>query len=673
MPEPLKEKELISIDIGSLVAGTKYRGEFEDRLKAILREIDRSKGKFIIFIDELHTIVGAGAAEGAIDASNMLKPALARGELRAIGATTLKEYHKYIEKDPALARRFQPVYVDEPTVEETVSILRGIKHKYEVHHGVRITDSAIVAAAQFSSRYITDRFLPDKAIDLVDEAASSLRIDMDSLPKDVEAVKKELTSLEIEREALKQESNGAGGDASTKIKSRLKKLEKAIGAIRQKFEKLSAKWKEEKDCINQIGDFKKNISTLTQEADKAEREGNFERVAEIRYGSLPAIGKKLRDGEVALKKLQSSRKLLKEEVGEEEIAQVVARWTNIPVTKMLEHETKKLMRLEEVLTRRVIGQEEAISKVAHAVRRSRAGIQDEDRPIASFMFLGPTGVGKTELAKTLAEFMFNDEKALVHFDMSEYMERHTVARFLGAPAGYVGYEEGGQLTERIKHRPYSVILFDEIEKAHPEIFNVMLQILDNGRLTDAKGRVVNFKNTIIIMTSNIGSEFLQEMAGLGFASGGEETREKKEDDLREKIRKSLEQHFRPEFLNRVDEVIIFNSLTPKVIMKIIDVQLEKVRVRMAEKEVTLAFADSVKKFLADKGFGDRYGARPAKRAIQTYVLNRLAEELISGRIKHGNEVEANMDGERVVFISSDKKAGGQKTSEKSKQREMTAV
>ena len=648
VPEPLKEKELISIDIGAIVAGTKYRGEFEDRLKAILREIERAKGRFMIFIDELHTIVGAGAAEGAIDASNMLKPALARGELRAIGATTLKEYHKYIEKDPALARRFQPVYIDEPTVEETIAILRGLKHKYELYHAVRITDASLIAAAQLSSRYIADRFLPDKAIDLIDEAASSLRIDMDSLPKDVDETKKELSRLEIEKEVLKKEpeSNLA---LHKKQKNRLKILEKTIVKAKDKFEKLNTKWKEERGLINQIGEFKKQMNDLAQEADKVEREGNFERVAEIRYGLLPQNENKLREAEAGLKNLQSSRKLLKEEVGEEEIAQVVARWTNIPVTKMLESESQKLMKLEEVLTRRVIGQDEAISKVANAVRRSRAGIQDEDRPIASFMFLGPTGVGKTELAKTLAEFMFNDDKALVRYDMSEYMERHTVSKLIGSPAGYVGYEEGGQLTEKIKHRPYSVILFDEIEKAHPEIFNIMLQIFDNGRLTDAKGRTVNFKNTIIIMTSNIGSEFMQEMADLGFSSEAEESREKKEEDLKEKIRKALERHFRPEFLNRLDEVIIFNSLTQKVIVKIVEQQLEKVKQRMAEKEISIVFGDSLKKYIMEKGYNEHYGARPIKRAIQSYLLNKLAEELIAGRIKAGDELTVDVKEGQVVF------------------------
>ena len=592
---------------------------------------------------------------------------MARGELRAVGATTLKEYHKYIEKDPALARRFQPVYVDEPTVEETISILRGLKHKYELHHAVRITDASLISAAQLSSRYITDRFLPDKAIDLIDEAASSLRIDMDSLPKDVDDMKKELSRLEIEREVLKQENGSAvfggaegkplaaGGSAaenapqSKRYKTRLKSIEKTIAVARAKYEKLSAKWKEERELINQLSDFKKKMSELTQEADKVEREGNFERVAEIRYGLLPQNENKLREAEVVLKNLQSSRKLLKEEVGEEEIAQVVARWTNIPVTKMLESESQKLMKLEEVLTHRVIGQDEAISKVAHAVRRSRAGIQDEDRPIASFMFLGPTGVGKTELAKTLAEFMFNDEKSIVRYDMSEYMERHTVSKLIGSPAGYVGYEEGGQLTEKIKHRPYSVILFDEIEKAHPEIFNIMLQILDNGRLTDAKGRTVNFKNTIIIMTSNIGSEFSQEMADLGFSSELEESRERKEEDLKEKIRKALERHFRPEFLNRLDEIIIFNSLTQNTIVKIVEQQLEKVKARMAEKEISIVFGDALKKYIMEKGYNEHYGARPIKRAIQSHLLNKLAEELIAGRIKAGDEITVDAQDGQVVF------------------------
>ncbi len=642
IPELLKEKELINIDLGALVAGTKYRGEFEDRLKAVLKELERQQGKYIIFIDELHTIVGAGAAEGAIDASNMLKPALARGELRAIGATTLREYHKYIEKDPALARRFQPVYVEEPSPEEAVAILRGLKAKYELHHGVRISDLALASAVQLAARYITDRFLPDKAVDLMDEAASSLRLDMDSMPQELEALRRDIAALEIERETLKKE------DARS-AKTRFGVVAKKLETLKAKAKKAESRWQSEKDLITEIRAMKKALDELKQESDIREREGNFEKVAEIRYGRIPEAGKKLGEAERKLARLQHRRKMLREEVTEEDIAHVVARWTGIPVTRMLEAESQKLMRLEEVLGKRVIGQAEAISKVAHAVRRSRAGIQDEDRPIASFIFLGPTGVGKTELAKTLVEFLFNDEKALIRIDMSEYMERHTVAKMIGSPPGYVGYEEGGQLTEKIKHRPYSVILFDEVEKAHPEVFNLLLQILDNGRLTDAKGRTVNFKNTIIVMTSNIGSEFVQEMARLGFAAAVEETREREESDLKDKIRKTLEKSFRPEFLNRIDDVIIFNSLSREVLLKIVDVQLERLRERSVQKGIELSFALSVKTFLVERGFDAHYGARPLKRAVQTHILNALAQEVIAGRIKPGDQVTVEVKGEEVSF------------------------
>ncbi len=645
IPESLKDKELISLDLGSLVAGTKYRGEFEDRLKAILKELERQQGKYIIFIDELHTIVGAGAAEGAIDASNMLKPALSRGELRAIGATTLKEYHKYIEKDPALARRFQPVYVEEPSFEEAMAILRGLRHKYELHHGVRISDYALNAAVQLSSRYISDRFLPDKAVDLMDEAGSSLRLDMDSMPQELESMRRELAHLEIERETLKKEGGGTR-------RTRLSALGKEIETRKAKVKKAEARWQEEKDLIADIRRVKKVLDELKQESDIREREGNFERVAEIRYGRIPESQKKLAEAEKKLQKFQRERKMLREEVTEEDIANVVARWTGVPVTRMLEAELEKLMRLEEVLGQRVIGQGEAIGKVANAVRRSRAGMQDEDRPIASFIFLGPTGVGKTELAKTLAEFMFNDEKALIRIDMSEYMERHSTARMIGSPPGYVGYEEGGQLTEKIKHRPYSVILFDEVEKAHPEVFNVLLQILDNGRLTDAKGRTVNFKNAIIIMTSNIGSEFVQEMARLGFASEVEDSRERQDADLKDKIRKTLEKSFRPEFLNRIDEIIIFNSLSKPVLAKIVEVQLERVRERASLKGIELLFADSLKNFMVEKGFDPRYGARPLKRAIQTHLLNPLAQEVIGGKIKAGDRIMAEAKDETVHFTKA---------------------
>lgn len=656
VPESLKGKELINLDVGALVAGTKYRGEFEDRLKALLRELERQEGRYIIFIDELHTIVGAGAAEGAIDASNMLKPALARGELRAIGATTLREYHKYIERDPALARRFQPVYVEEPSAEEAMAILRGLKHKYEVHHGVRLSESAIIAAVNLSTRYIADRFLPDKAVDLIDEAASSLRLEIDSMPKELEELRRELARFEIERETLRQETPKPPA-------TRLAAIMKKVDALRAKAKKFELRWQNEKDLIGSIRSLKRELDSLRQESDIREREGNFEKVAELRYGRIPEAEKKLSEAEQKLQRLQMKRKMLKEEATEEDIAGVVARWTGIPVTRMLEAESEKLMRVEAVLSQRVIGQEEAIEKVANAVRRSGAGVQDEDRPIASFIFLGPSGVGKTELSKTLAEFMFNDEKALIRVDMSEYMERHTVSKIIGSPPGYVGYEEGGQLTEKIKHRPYSIILFDEIEKAHPEVFNILLQILDNGRLTDAKGRVVNFKNTIIVMTSNIGSEFVQELSRIGFASDAEESREREGADLKEKIRKALEKSFRPEFLNRIDEVIIFNSLSREVLFKIVEIQLERVHRRAGEKSVALVFDSSVKNFIVEQGFNPHYGARPLKRAIQTHLLNVLAQEMIAGKIKAGERVTVVAKGGKIEFLRAGRDMKQQKGAE----------
>jgi len=629
VPQSLKEKQLMVLDMGALVAGTKYRGEFEDRLKALLKEIKES-AQIILFIDELHTIVGAGAAEGAVDASNMLKPALARGELRCIGATTLNEYKKYIEKDPALERRFQPVYVGEPSVEETISILRGLKEKYEVHHGVKIKDSALVAAAVLSNRYITSRFLPDKAIDLIDEAAARIRVQLDSLPEDIDELERKITQLQIERQALKKEKDEASVD-------RLEKIEKELAGLTEKRDSLKAKWQQEKDLIEQINRLKEQRDALRVEEQNAERRGDLEKVAEIRYGRLIALNKQIDQLSQQLAELQKKGKMLKEEVDEEDVAQVVSRWTGIPVSKMLEGEVDRLLKMEEILARRVIGQEQAIRAVADTIRRARAGLQELTRPIGSFLFLGPTGVGKTELARALAEFLFNDEKALVRLDMSEYMEKHTVARLIGAPPGYVGYEEGGQLTEAVKRRPYSLILLDEVEKAHPDVFNILLQILDDGRLTDGQGTTVDFRNTLIIMTSNLGSQIIKDL------SQNYEAMEKE-------VRKILEDHFKPEFLNRIDEVIIFKPLSKETILKIVDLQIDLLGQRLADKKIELVVKNKARELLAERGYDPVYGARPLKRVIQRDIQNPLAMKILAGEFREGETVliEVSQDGE-IVF------------------------
>ncbi|MBZ9569825.1 ATP-dependent chaperone ClpB [Patescibacteria group bacterium] len=639
VPESLKEKEIIALDLGAVVAGTKYRGEFENRVKALLKEINRAAGRYILFIDELHTLVGAGAAEGAIDASNLLKPALQRGELRAIGATTLKEYQKYIERDPALERRFQPIYVQEPSIEDTISILRGIKEKYEVHHGVKIKDSALVACAQLAARYITDRFLPDKAVDLMDEAMSALRLEIESEPEELDQFKREIQKLEIEKAAFKEEKTPG-------IKRKLKAINRSLADLREKAQALELKWKTERELIEKIKNLKKEMDDLNSQLEFAQRKADFQKVAEIKYGKIPNLLKEIRKTERKLVRVQKKHKILKEEVSEEDVAQVVSRWTGIPVTRLIEEEVKKLERIEEIISKRVVGQKEAISAIANAIRRSRAGISEEKRPLGSFMFLGPTGVGKTELARALAEFLFNDENALVRLDMSEYMEKHTVSKMIGSPPGYVGYEEGGQLTEKIRRRPYSVILLDEIEKAHPEVFNILLQILEDGRLTDAKGRVASFKNAILIMTSNVGSEHIVKMGAVGFLP--EEEKAKRE-SLKEKVLEALKDHFRPEFLNRVDEIIIFNYLGKSEIKKIVELELKKVKERLKNKKIKIEVSSSAKELLAEKGFDPNLGARPLKRVIQKLILDPLSLKIVSGEVREADRVIVDLEEGKIVF------------------------
>ena len=636
VPESLKDKTLIAMDLSAMIAGAKYRGEFEDRLKAFIKEVTSSDGQIILFIDELHTLVGAGAAEGATDAANMLKPQLARGELRCVGATTLDEYRKYIEKDPALERRFQPVTVDEPSVEASIAILRGLKERYEVHHGIRIQDTALVSAATLSDRYITDRFLPDKAIDLIDEAASRLRMELDSMPTEIDQLERQVMQLEIERTALKKEKDEAS-------RERLAKLEENLANLKEQSDELKARWQDEKASINAVSIVNSQLEEAHRDQEKAEREGDLNAAAQIRYETIPELEKKLEEMQQALNEAEETKRLLKEEVTDEDVAAVVAAWTGIPVSKMLEGERQKLVHMEDRISERVVGQQKAITAVADAVRRARSGLQDPDRPIGSFVFMGPTGVGKTELARSLAEFLFDDETAMVRIDMSEYMEKHTVARLIGAPPGYVGHEEGGQLSEAVRRKPYSVVLFDEIEKAHPDVFNVFLQVLDDGRLTDGQGRTVDFRNTIVIMTSNIGSHIIQDY----FLDG--KTTEVDRLDMEQKVSDEMKAHFRPEFINRIDDTIIFHSLDEDQLGVIVDIQLRAVAKRLADQQLTMEISDDAKRHLAKAGYDPQFGARPLKRTVQEQLLNPLATRLLDGEFKPGDNIRINLANDELTF------------------------